>query len=205
MVENAYKTYRIKDVDKSPWRSFVVFGQIAGKWWLSIWVLVVLSGVVTLALTITNVNKLPTSIWGSLFGLGFILAPLVAFHFLRIECDNFKALWDDKDKIISLLKSVEDLRGEAVDLQVRGMNLESLPDVNHWIKDVDDWTKRTIKTVGLLHPAEAGNVSALGVFQVYPADGTHLLSQSHYNALTSLLRRVEILGELRERWIARTI
>lgn len=204
MVENTYQTKRIVRVDKSPWRSFIVFFQIAGKWWFFVWVIVVLAGMVTLTLTVTGVDKLPVSVWGSLFVLGFVLSPAVAFHFLRIERDTFNALWDDKDTIIEALTAIEDLRAEAAPLQIRGMNLETVANVPQWIKEVNDWTERTIKTVTLLHPAEAGNVKTLGVFQVELAYGTRLLGPAHHTAIRNFVRRMVILAEIRDRWTTRT-
>jgi hypothetical protein len=203
MDESLYKTKRISDVDRSPWHSFVVFFQIAGKWWFSVWVLVVLAGLVALSLTIAGVEKLPVSIWVSLLVLGLVLAPAVAFHFLRIERDTFNALWDDKDTIISALALIEGLRAKGAPLLKRGMNLDSAEAVPPWIKKVNDWTKRTIKTVRLLHPAEAGNVETLGFYRTDLPSGAYL-GPDHSLTLHCLARRMEILSEIRDRWTTRT-
>ena len=95
-----YKQYRVQQVDNSPWKSFVEFTRIAGKWWLSVWVLIILAGFVTLALTIADITQLPKSVWGILFAIGIVIAPIITFHILRIERDTYNALWDDKATII---------------------------------------------------------------------------------------------------------
>lgn len=205
MIENSYKQHRIAHVDKSLWRSFIVFIQISGKWWFSVWVLIILAGLVTFFLTISNIAKLPTPVWGSLLVLGVVLAPSVAFHFLRIERDIFNALWNDKDTIMAILDSIESLRNEAAPLQIRGKSLSTTRSVNKWIKEVDDWTERTINTVRLLHPAEAGNVKTLGVFEVVLAYGTRPLNDKHLSAIRNLVRRMAILAEIRNRWTTKTI
>ena len=205
MVEKSYKQYRIASIDRSPWRSMLVFIQIAGKWWWSVWVVIVLAGIVTLALTITKVIALPPAIWGSLFALGIVFAPMVAFHFLRVERDIFNALWNDKSAIISILEEMEELRKEAAPLHIRGMKLKTTRAVNKWVKEVDNWTQRAVSTVNLLHPAEAGNLWTLGVFDVRLAIGTKTINAKHLSAIRNLVRRMDILSEIRNRWTSRTI
>src|SRR5260221_3180185 len=179
MENNDYNLFRVSQVDKSPWRSFVVFIKIAGKWWFSFWIAVILAGVVTLTLTIANISQLPASVWGSLFILGIVIAPIISFHFLRVERDVFYALWDDKVKILNILETIENLRKEAAPLHIRGKDLNTIRKVNKWIKEVNDWTERSINIVKLLHPAEAGNLQTLGVFDVKLAAGTKPFNARH--------------------------
>src|SRR5271157_1588086 len=120
MTEDDYKGLRTTKVDKGPRRSLAAFVQIAGRWWFSVWVLVVLSGLFAFALTVANVTKVPAWVWGSLIVLGLLIAPAVAFHLLRIDRDTFKALWDDKEAVRSALTAIEDLRAEAAALQIKG-------------------------------------------------------------------------------------
>jgi len=202
--DNCYKQFRISQVDKSPWRSFVIFLKIAGKWWFSVWVVVILAGIATLALTIAKVSQLPTSVWGTLIIIGFVIAPVIAFHFLRVERDTYFALWDDKAKIMNILGAIEKLRKEAAPLHIRGMCLSTIRTVNKWTKEVDDWTKRSIDTVKLLHPAEAGNLETLGVFNVDLAVGTKPFNAQHLSTIRNLVRRMTILAEIRDRWTTRT-
>jgi hypothetical protein len=84
------------------------------------------------------------------------------------------------------------------------MDLRTEEDEKKWIKEVNDWTERTITTVSLLHPAEAGNVKTLGVFDVKLASGTRLINQLQTTTIRNFVRRMEILAEIRDRWTTRT-
>jgi len=204
MIDADYKQRRISGVDHSPGRSFLEFIKISGKWWFSVWVLIVLAGLVALGLTIADASQLPATVWISLFAVGFLLAPIVAFHFVRVERDTYYALWHDKETLINVLASMEELRKEAAPLHIRGKSLSTTRSVNKWIKEVDDWTERAINIVKLLHPAEAGNLKTLGVFQVEVAAGTKPFNSKHASTIRNLVRRMAILADIRDRWTTRT-
>jgi len=204
MTIDAFKRIRTARVDTSPFRSFVVFLQVAGKWWFSAWVVVVMAGLVALGLSIAQVSQLPSATWVLLLALGVVLAPTVAFHTLRIQRDEFKAMWDDKALVIDVLARLEQLRTEAAPLQIKGMTVRSSRSVSAWIKMVDDWTSRAIDTAGLLHPAEAGNIKTLGVFKVSLAAGSKPFNARHLTAIRNFVRRMQILADIRDRWTARS-
>ena len=149
MADNSYEALRIIDVDRSIWRSLIIFTDIAGKWWLSVWILTLLSGIVSFGLTVSNIMQFSPSIWISLLILGLVIAPMVSFHFLRMERDKFKKLWDDKDHIISTLTELEDLRSKAAALQIEGMKLPGYKEFEGWITKVDHWKKSTHEKIYL--------------------------------------------------------
>jgi hypothetical protein len=200
MDETGYRERRTSGVDHSPWRSILELVKVAGKWWFFVWVLVVLAGLVALGLTIVHPAQVPTAVWVSLFVVGIVIAPMVAFHFVRVERDTFYALWHDKETLMNVLVAVEELRQEAAPLHIRGMRLATTRSVNKWIKEVDNWTERAVDTVQLLHPAEAGNLRTLGVFPVQLASATKPLNSNHRAAIQNLVRRMAILADIRDRW-----
>jgi hypothetical protein len=203
MDEHDYIVQRAISVDTSLWKSFKVFFEISGKWWLSVWILTVLSGLVSFGLTIANVKQFDSSIWIGLLLLGLVVAPTFAFHVLRIQRDNYKNLWNDKEHIIHILSEIENLRTEGVELHINGMHLSSNTSLQEWIEKVDDWRKRTNEKVYELHPAEAGNFNTLGVFPAVLAAGTKPFNGKHQSELLNLVRRLTLLGEIRDRWTTR--
>lgn len=203
MTNNSYKDLRIIDVDRSIWRSLIIFTEIAGKWWLSVWILTLLSGIVSFGLTVSNIKQFSPSIWITLLILGLVVAPMVSFHHLRMERDKFKKLWDDKDHIISILNELENFRAEAAALQIEGMELPSDKEFDEWITKVEHWKKSTHEKIYMLHPAEAGNFNTLGLFTSELAAGTKILNPKHQKALEILIKRIHILEEIRGRWTTR--
>jgi len=203
MNDQAYETPRIVNVDNSLWRSLYVFAEIAGKWWLSIWALTLLSGVISFGLTVANIQQFPTSIWVGLLAAGLIVAPIISFHHLRIQRDKFKDLWDDKHFIISVLSEVEELRSEAAKLQIEGKGIEEKYEVNDWVEKVSDWRKRAIDKLNMLHPAEAGNFTTLGIFDAELTHGAKLIDTQHQSELVNLIRRIRIMSDIRDRWTTR--
>lgn len=203
MTNHAYEDLRTTDVDRSAWRSLVVFAEIAGKWWVSFWILALLSGTVSFSLTVTNIRQFSPSVWITLLILGLVVVPIVSFHFLRVERDKFKKLWDDKDHIISILSELEDFRAKAAKLQIEGMRFPGEKELDDWLQRVEDWRKSTHEKIYMLHPAEAGNFTTLGLFTPELATGTEILNPKHQQALLNLVRRIHILGEIRDRWTTR--
>ena len=203
MAEDAYEELRTKYVDRSVWRSLRVFGEIAGKWWLSFWVLTLLGGIVSFGLTVANIGQFSSSIWISLLVVGLVFAPIVSFHFLRVERDRFNNLWDDKEHLISILTDLEDFRAKAVRLQNEGNRFADEEALEKWIRSVDDWCTEAHEKVHLLHPAEAGNFNTLGLFTPELAAGTKVLNPRHQQTLLMLIRRIHILEEIRDRWTTR--
>src|SRR3989304_7158102 len=98
MSIEAYKKLRTAEVDASPLRSFVVFIEGAGKWGFLVWVVVVVAGLATLGFSIAQVSQVPPTTWALLLALGVFLAPAVAFHFLRVQRDLYKAMWEAKER-----------------------------------------------------------------------------------------------------------
>ena len=199
MDNRADQRARLDRVDRSAWTSVKSFAATVGKWWLSVWVLTVLSGVVSFGLTVANVAQFPSGLWVGLLLAGLVLGPSVAFHSLRVERDSFKHLWEDKEVVIRILDDLEDLRAEAAKQQVDGRQLAK-PDFDEWNANVDDWTTRTKKRLSDLHPAEAGNFTTLGVYDPKLSAGTKIFSDDHQTALLNLIRRIDILAEIRDRW-----
>jgi hypothetical protein len=203
MNENSYITQRKNSVDKSPWRSVIIFFETSGKWWFSVRVLTVLSGLVSFGLTAANIKQLDPLIWLGLLWLGLAVAPIVTFYILRIQRDIYKDLWDDKAHVIIILREIGALRAEAVELQIEGMRLFSQKLLKLWIEKIDDWRKRTNEKVYELHPAEAGNFTTLGIFPAVLAAGTKPMNAKHQSELMNLVRRLTILGEIRDQWTTR--
>ena len=203
MISNSYEEVRINDVDRSVWRSLIIFSKIGGKWWFSVWILILLCGIVPFTLTVTNIKQFSPSFWLTLLIIGLFIAPIVSFHFLRIERDKFKKLWDDRDRIISILTELENFRAKAAALQIEGMNLPNDKELDDWITKVNNWRKSTHEKIYMLHPAEAGNFDTLGLFTVDLAKGTKLLNDKHNKALIKLIRRIHILEQIRDRWTTR--
>jgi len=105
----SYELIRLHRVDRSAWSSIKTFCELAGKWWVSVWLLTVLSGAVSFGLTVANVAQLPTTLWLALLLAGLVLAPSVAFHSLRIQRDSYRSLWGDKHAVIRVLNDLEEL------------------------------------------------------------------------------------------------
>jgi hypothetical protein len=203
MISKRYKTIRTTEINHSIWRSIVVGGEIAGKWWFSAWVLTLLSGVVAFGLTVAKITNIDSSVWIALLVLGVIVAPMVAFHFLRVERDEYKALWDDKHHLIDLLENIEKARAVAVKLQIQGRKFSNQAELDAWIKKVNNWIRNTHEKVYLLHPAEAGNFNTLGLFPPELSFGTQIYNPQHQQTLLNLIRRIHILEEIRNRWTTR--
>ncbi len=163
MDEHDYIIHRATNADTSLGKTLKVFFEISGKWWFSVWLLTILSGIVSFGLTVANIAQFGTTIWVGLLLLGLAVAPVVAFHFLRIQRDTYQSLWDDKEHIIRILNEVETLRAEGVKIHIDGRQLSSNKPVEQWIEKVDEWRKRTGEKVYELHPAEAGNFNTLGL------------------------------------------
>jgi hypothetical protein len=192
---------RLERLDRTPWSSLKALAEIAGKWWLSVWVLTLLSGIISFGLTVANIATVPTGVWVGLLVAGLVLAPSIAFHTLRVQRDSCRAILDDKEVVKAVLQELETLRHEAAGLQVEGMSLPK-PGFGEWVARVRDWRARTTTKLAELHPAEAGNFTTLGVYDVTFAKGTKIFSDQHEVELRNLIRRIDILGEIRDRWAA---
>lgn len=190
---------RIANIDTSAWKSLRAFISLIGKWWFSVWILTILSGVVSFGLTVANVTQFPTYIWVGLLIIGLVLGPSVAFHSLRVERDSLRLLIDDKEVVLHILNDLEGLRSEAANLQVEGRQI-SKAEFEEWNSRVSDWMNRTRSKLAELHPAEAGNFNTLGVFDAKLSMGTKIVSNEQQTALLNLIRRLDILGEIRDRW-----
>ena len=177
--DREYSDVRTTDVDRSPGRSLIVLGKIAGKWWFSFWILTLLGGLVSFSLTVANIKQFSPVVWGTLLIVGFVFAPIVASHYLRIQRDKFKAFWDDKEVIIKMLNQIEEARAEAAALQIEGMSFTDEEQLAQWIEKVNTWQSITYEKVYKLHPAEAGNFNTLGLFAEELARGTQLLNTEH--------------------------
>ena len=199
MKNRADQQVRLERVDRNAWTSVKAFAATVGKWWFSVWVLTVLSGVVSFGLTVANIAQFPTGLWVGLLLAGLVLGPSVAFHSLRVEGDSFNHLWEDKEVVIAILEDLEALRAEAAKLQIEGRQLAK-PELPDWLARVDQWTTRAKNKLAHLHPAEAGNFTTLGVYDPKLSAGTKIVSNDHQTALLNLIRRIDILAEIRDRW-----
>ncbi len=203
MNDREYSDVRTAVVDRSLGRSLDVFSKIAGKWLFGVWILTALAGFLSFALMITNIKQISPALWGTLIFVGFVVAPIAASHYLRIQRDEFKALWDSKAAEFTILSQIEEARAEAVELNIEGMALSNEEHLTQWAEKVNTWRSSTYEKVSQLHPAEAGNFDKLGVFTVELARGTQLLNTEHERQLTMLVRRIRILSEIRDRWTTR--
>lgn len=198
-----YYNFRKEAVDKSVWKSMKVGLEIAGKWLFSIWILVILSGIIAFAVTIANISYVNPIIWIALIVVGLCLAPAITCHILRVQRDEFKALWDDKELLSSILLDMEVSRKKAVSMQIEGMKIKNSRELNIWTLKVQNWTQKTYKKVRLLHPAEAENFYTLGIFKPELASGTQPFMIKNSQELLNLIRRIHILEEIRNRWTTR--
>jgi hypothetical protein len=199
MTRRPDETARVSAIDRSAWTSVKALAELVGKWWVSVWVLTILSGVVSFGLTVANIASIPTAVWAGLLTAGLVLGPSVAFHSLRIERDSYRALWDDGDVVIRLLRQLEKLRAEGARLQIEGRQVLK-PQFDDWAGRVAAWRKRTIRKLTQLHPAEAGNFTTLGVFDAKLTAGTKIISDKHQTEMLNMVRRLEILADVRDRW-----
>ena len=200
MRKTEYGQARLANLDLSVWSSLQAFAETAGKWWLSVWVLLLLSGILTFGLTVANVRNFPTPVWVGLLLGGLVIAPGVAFHMVRVERDSFKHLWDDKEVIIRLLAELEDLRAEGARLHIEGRKAAKKQDIQAWGPQADLWYQTVLAKLGELHSAEAGNFRTLGVYTPRLLAGRQPLTIQHEKALENFVRRLDILGEIRDRW-----
>jgi len=200
MQTTSYRTVRLASLDRSVWRSLQGFAETVGKWWLSVWILIVLSGIVAFGLTVANVKNFPTPLWVGLLLAGLVVAPAVAFHQIRVERDSFKQLWDDKQAIIGILAELEDLRAEAARLNIEGMKSLKKERIEAWRTKARGWYDTVFAKLNELHPAEAGNFRTLGVYTPRAVAGAHALTAQHQKDLENFVRRLDILGEIRDRW-----
>jgi hypothetical protein len=205
MNDLRFEELRTKHVDHSLWKSLLVGFEIAGKWWFSFWLLILLSGIITFVVSIANIKNIDSRVWIVLLVMGLFIAPVIACHKLRIERDKYKALWDDKNIIISILSDLEDLRKTATSLQIEGMKLTNQTQLDVWKIKVEQWTKETYEKVLTLHPADAGNFLTLGLFKGELAVGTQPFMIKNSQVLLNLIRRIHILEEIRDRWTIRNI
>jgi len=194
---------RISDVDSSAWGSLRVFVSIIGKWWFSVWILTIVAGIISFGLTVANISRVPTAVWVGLLALGLVLGPSVAFHSLRVERDRFKHLLDDREAVVEILEDLEKLRAEAAALQIEGKQI-SKKDFDDWKSRVEDWETRTKSKLAQLHPAEAGNFNTLGVYEPKLSSGTNIINDEHQTIILNLIRRIDILSDIRDRWTMRT-
>ena len=71
---------------------------------------------------------------------------------------------------------------------------------DYWFQRVDDWRKSIYDKLYKFNPAEAGKFNTLGVFSAQLAVGTRILNGKHQSALINLIRRMEILADIRDIW-----
>lgn len=201
MQEDEYSTARLDNLDRSSWTSLKLFAQLAGRWWFSVWLLVLISGLVAFGLTATNTRNFPTPVWAGLLLTGLVLAPAVAFHHLRIDRDRFRLLWEDKATVAKTLTDLEALRADGAALQIRGRGVAKKESIEAWAIEANSWYERVLAKLGELHPAEAGKFRTLGIYTPRPVAGPEPLTARHGKLLQNLVRRLEILSEITDRWI----
>jgi hypothetical protein len=203
MNDSAYSDVRTAKVDRSLGRSFKIFFKVAGGWLFSFWVLTLLAGFGAFIVTVADIKQVDPAVWRTLLFMGLVLAPIAAFHRLRIQRDEFEALWDDKALIIDALNQIEEARAEAARLNIKGMVFGNDKQLLQWIEEVNNWRSETYEKVYQLHPAEAGNFNTLGLFDPMMPAGARLRNPTHQQQLLNLGRRINILGEIRDRWTTR--
>lgn len=203
MNDSTYSDVRTARVDRSLGRSLGIFLKIAGKWWFSTWILILLAGFGAFILTVANVREVNPAVWYSLLIMGLVLAPIAAFHFLRIQRDEFEALWEDKAVIMDVLNQIEKARKEAARLNIEGKVFTEDEQYTQWVEEVDTWRSETYEMLKQLHPAEAGNFDTLGLFKAQLPRGIRFSDLDREQRLLNLARRIEILKEIRDRWVAR--
>jgi hypothetical protein len=105
---------------------------------------------------------------------------------------------------------MDDLRKQGAHLQILGIklfgtNFDPLTKkaFDAWKRNVEDWTKSIIETVSHLNPAEAGNITTLGVFNIKFTIKNNIFNIRYVSTLRNLARRMDILAEIRDRWSTR--
>ena len=203
MVEHVYRGPRTVRVERGLRRSATEYVRVMGRGFVTVWVLIVLAGFVALYLLVTNTDIVSPRVWAGLFALGALLAPLYAVHAFRIQRDEFKELWDDKEHILTVLTELEERRAEAAALQIEGNGLRAAEEVPEWKARVEKWRETTRSSLYDLHPAEAGYFSTLGLCRpvtVVSEIPFHVTTEQK-NTLEHLRERMARLNEIRDRWV----
>jgi hypothetical protein len=203
MIENAYKGPRTLRVDRRLRKSAKEYARVMGRGYVTVWVLIVLAGFVALYLIVTNTDLVSARVWAGLFALGALLAPLYAIHAFRVQRDEFKELWNDKEHILGVLTQLEGRRAEAAALQIEGNGLRSADAVPEWIARVEKWRVTTRGNLYDLHPAEAGYFSTLGLYRpvTLVSEIPFHVTTEQKRTLEHLRERMARLNEIRDRWV----
>lgn len=198
MWEGLYVTPRENVVDRRFLKSLLDMAKEARKWFWW-WLGSILAGVLAHGLEITGQMPIPTNTWLNLILAGFVLAPIAAFHFMRVDRDRYHSLWGDKRILMQNLRTLEDLRKKGAALQIEGQEIEA-DGYDAWNSKLQDWTNRCKDIATAIHPAEGGAVETLGVFEPKLTIGTKPVNLDHQQDMLNLVRRLNVLIEIRDRW-----
>lgn len=198
MWEELYITPREEAVDRRFSKSLQDMRIETAKWYWW-WLGSILAGVLALGLEVTGQMPIPQNSWLWLLFVGFIFAPIVTFHFMRVDRDKYLCLWDGRKVLMQKLRELEDLRAEGAALHIEGKRLKE-NEYPIWSSKLDDWVERCIDIATAIHPAEGGTVKTLGVFDPKLTIGTEPLNLEHQRDLLNIVRRLNILIEIRDRW-----
>ncbi len=72
--------------------------------------------------------------------------------------------------------------------------------INTWGTSANAWYDAVLAKLSELHPAEAGNFRTLGVYTPRAVAGAFATTAQHSKDLENFVRRLDILGEIRDRW-----
>jgi len=176
-------------VNKGIPRSFAVFRRLAGGWLFRIWIASVLGTVVPLGLALAGVDNVSREYWWTGLGIGFVILPLVGFHLVRIERDEFEAKLDPQRKYPKLGLLIK----EGTKIRNAGRVFLSDQSVDKWVGEAKAWTDNALTVLQEVAPDAVPNFQTLEKVTAKLPDGYTPFNPKHELHLRMLTQRIEYL------------
>jgi hypothetical protein len=186
------------DLDRSFWRTASVLFKVGGKWFVGIWILAIVTGLIPLVLVLMKVTS-ELEWWITLFALaiGIVITPYIAFHLLRIENDKISYLLNQNKDYSELLTKIAELRTTGVSLRNKGCKLTYMAYKEQVETNIDQWTQELLSTLSQLSQAEAERIRTLDQLTAIPPDCKRgRQNAEQFKTLRMLTQRLELLDEI---------
>lgn len=181
------------EVNNGIWRTISAFYYLAGGWLFRVWILTMLAGVIPLGLAVFGVTESEREFWWIALAFGYLILPLVGFHLVRIERDEFGEMLDPK----SVSEVLDPLIAEGARIRIDGRVFLSKESVDKWVEESAlEWTWRTHAILQEIQPAAAPNFRTLHDVDAELPEGYEPFNYRHEIHLRMLTQRTNYLKDL---------
>jgi len=178
-------------------KSAKAFLALLGRWMI-VWILDVMFGLASGILTLLGQADVHPIYWIGALLLGFVLAPLYAFHKLRRERDHVLTLLDNRARFEELLRQLSSMRSFGVHLRNAGELPLSDIQGSNWLAEESDWESSIIANVARISPFEAEWLTTLDRISVWRY--THIKEPLQIQKLWNLNETLSRLSRLIEQY-----